>query len=219
MINRQAIKSGLDKAYRNNEAIKQLSAINTEQENQTRYIIFSDQHRGARNGADDFKRSEQAYNAALAYYNAMEYHLIALGDVEELWEETPETVLEAYDRTLSLEHDFHKNGRYHRVFGNHDEIWQDPANVKKYLQPHFGERELKVHEGFKIPVAKNGRDIGELFLVHGHQGTADSDKYAWFSKLFVRYVWQPFQRLTKYRLNTPAQDWELRQGYNEAMYE
>ena len=31
-----------------------------------RYIIFSDQHKGARNGADDFLRCERAYNAALA---------------------------------------------------------------------------------------------------------------------------------------------------------
>ena len=49
-----------------------------------RYIIFSDLHRGARNGADDFLRAERAYNAALSYYLRMGHTLVVLGDVEEL---------------------------------------------------------------------------------------------------------------------------------------
>jgi len=52
-----------------------------------RYIIFSDHHRGTRNRADDFRRSERAYNAALARYLRTGYTLIILGDAEELWEE------------------------------------------------------------------------------------------------------------------------------------
>ena len=34
-----------------------------------RFIIFSDQHKGARNGADDFMACEGTYAAALDYYN------------------------------------------------------------------------------------------------------------------------------------------------------
>src|SRR5215207_9789731 len=51
-----------------------------------RLVIFSDHHKGARDGADDFQRCERAYNAALAYYDHLGYDLIELGDVEEPWE-------------------------------------------------------------------------------------------------------------------------------------
>lgn len=69
-----------------------------------------------------------------------------------------------------------------------------------------------------MPVSTDQETIGQFFLVHGHQGTKDSDKWAWFSKPFVRYVWQPFQRLTRYRLTTPATDWQMRKAHNVAMY-
>ncbi len=49
-----------------------------------RIVIFSDQHKGTRDGADDFRGCERAYNAALGYYLEAGYTLVALGDVEEL---------------------------------------------------------------------------------------------------------------------------------------
>ena len=51
-------------------------------------IILSDQHRGARNGSDDFAVCEASYLAALDYYNREQFYYINLGDCEELWENT-----------------------------------------------------------------------------------------------------------------------------------
>src|SRR5215208_3773502 len=51
-----------------------------------KFIIFSDQHKGAKNGADDFMLCEPNYLAALDYYFESNYFYIALGDCEELWE-------------------------------------------------------------------------------------------------------------------------------------
>src|SRR5688572_33085207 len=51
-------------------------------------VLVSDQHKGAKNGADDFMLSEPNYLAALNYYNQNGFHLISLGDSEELWENT-----------------------------------------------------------------------------------------------------------------------------------
>ncbi|MEI9806689.1 MAG: hypothetical protein WDO16_01745 [Bacteroidota bacterium] len=48
-------------------------------------IIFSDQHKGARNGADDFTLSEPNYLAALDHYNKNDFFFISMGDSEELW--------------------------------------------------------------------------------------------------------------------------------------
>src|SRR5436309_12883017 len=50
-----------------------------------KFIIFSDQHKGSKNGADDFMLCEPNYLAALDYYFQEKYFFISLGDCEELW--------------------------------------------------------------------------------------------------------------------------------------
>jgi predicted phosphodiesterase len=182
-----------------------------------RLIIFSDQHRGARNGADDFLRSERAYNAAMAYYFAMGHTLVVLGDADELWEEFPWAVTRAYPHTLSLEAQFHTAGRYLRVWGNHDDDWSFPDNVQLFLKPFFGER-LPIHESVRVAVKAGEAELGTLFLTHGHQGDMASDHWAWLSRWIVRFVWRPFQRLTRISLNTPARNWQLREKHNIALY-
>ena len=49
-----------------------------------RAVAFSDHHRGRGDGADDFKRCEQAYCAALGWYLEQEFQLWLIGDVEAL---------------------------------------------------------------------------------------------------------------------------------------
>src|ERR1043166_5736480 len=45
-------------------------------ESNCKIIIFSDQHKGAKNGADDFMLCEPNYLAALDYYNEKEFFFI-----------------------------------------------------------------------------------------------------------------------------------------------
>jgi hypothetical protein len=182
-----------------------------------RFVIFSDQHKGARNGADDFQLCERAYNAALAYYYEFNYHLVELGDVEELWEERAPAVLRTYAHSTELAARFHKAGRYLRVWGNHDDHWSSAASVRRNLGPVFGET-LVVHEGVRVILNRGGEMLGELFLVHGHQGTKMSDRWTRLARIPVRVVWRPLQRLFKVSLNTPAKDWDLRERHNLALY-
>ena len=51
-----------------------------------RFIILSDQHKGARDGSDIFAKAANNYLAALEYYNNENFFYINLGDSEELWE-------------------------------------------------------------------------------------------------------------------------------------
>lgn len=183
----------------------------------SRYIIFSDQHRGARNRADDFLRCERAYNAALAYYYKLGHTLVALGDVEELWKESPAAVLRHYAHTVQLEAEFHREGRYLRLWGNHDDEWSEPENVAWHLEPAYG-APLTVHEGLLLRVVDDGAELGTLLLLHGHQGDPPADQWARFARLGVRYGWRTFQRLTGYSTNTPARDWQLRERHNIALY-
>jgi len=181
-----------------------------------RVVVFSDHHKGARDGADDFWRCERAYHAALGYYLEAGHDLYVLGDVEELWECTPGDVIEAYPETLTLEAEFHKQGRYRRFWGNHDDQWNREGEVEKYLWPIFPQ--LAIHEALKLYVTRGGERLGLIFLAHGHQGTADSERYSWISKLVVRYIWRPIQRRVNFASTTPAIDYDLRQRHDGAMF-
>jgi hypothetical protein len=183
-----------------------------------RWVIFSDHHKGNRDGADDFRVCERAYNAALAYYDRLQYTLAVMGDVEELWEEWPATVLKAYAHTLALEGKFHQDGRYLRFWGNHDDDWSHPDLVEQLLRPALGASPLKVRESLILHVRDGEKELGRLFLVHGHQGTFDSERIAPLSKFALRYFWRPVQRIIKFSLNTPAKDFELRHTHDSAMY-
>jgi UDP-2,3-diacylglucosamine pyrophosphatase LpxH len=182
-----------------------------------RLIIFSDLHKGSRDSADDFRRSERAYRAALGYYLEEGHTLITLGDVEELWKYTPDEVIKAYSQSLELEGEFHGQGRYLRFWGNHDDLWRHPDAVATRLGRFYPG--LKVREALKLRVKSGDKELGLAFLVHGHQGTADSDRFGWFSKLVVRYVWRPAQRRFGFSATTPAMDWSLRQRHEEAMFD
>jgi hypothetical protein len=182
-----------------------------------RYIIFSDHHRGGRNRADDFRWAERAYNAALAKYFTMGHRLVVLGDAEELWQERAGVVIDAYQHTLELEARFHQEGRYLRVWGNHDDAWSSPVLVRHYLEPVYGSP-LRVREHLLLRVWEGEEELGTLFLLHGHQGTATSDRWARLARIPVRYVWRNLQRATGYGWSTPATEWRLRARHNVALY-
>ena len=182
-----------------------------------RWIILSDQHKGARNRADEFIRCERAYNAALAYYFRLGHTLVVLGDAEELWKESPAAILQHYAHTVQLEAEYHRAGRYLRLWGNHDEEWSDPENVAWYLEPAYG-APLVVHESLLLNVCDGATALGTLFLTHGHQGAPPADQWARSARLGVRYIWRTLQRLTGISANTPAKDWQLRERHNIALY-
>jgi predicted phosphodiesterase len=183
-----------------------------------RWILLSDHHRGARNRADDFRRSERAYNAALAKYHAMGHHLAILGDADELWQERPGAILDAYRHTLELEARFHREGRFHRLWGNHDDAWSSDLLVRHYLDPVFRGERLRLREHLLLRVVDGEEELGTLFLVHGHQGTGASDRWSRLARIPVRYVWRNVQRATGYGWSTPATDWRLRARHNVALY-
>jgi UDP-2,3-diacylglucosamine pyrophosphatase LpxH len=209
---REAIGKGLGRAYADAAA----SAEEIELDG-LRWIVLSDLHKGARDGADDFRRCERSYNAALAYYLEQRYTLAVLGDVEELWECAPAEVLTAYAHTLDLEKEFHALGRYRRFWGNHDDAWRHPREVEKHLH-QIGFTGLAVPEALRLRVRRDADAVGELFLVHGHQGTAESDRFGWFSRLVVRHIWRPLQRRLDMPSTTPSRDWALRAQHESAMF-
>jgi predicted phosphodiesterase len=180
-----------------------------------RYVVFSDHHKGRRDGADDFARCEASYLTALEHYLAAGYTLVLLGDAEELWENRVEPVLAAYANVLAAERRFHPD-RLIKIWGNHDDEWESPRRVAKHLPPVFGA--IDVPEGIQFQVVRNGNALGTLLLLHGHQGTLFSDRLAGIAKLAVRFVWRTIQRITRRPSTTPANDACLRDAHDRAMY-
>jgi len=182
-----------------------------------RLVIFSDHHKGVRDAADDFRESQNPYHAALGYYFEKGHTLAVLGDVEELWENDCGPVLTKYRDTLELERAFHEDRRrYWRVWGNHDDDWRFERLVETHLWPIFPG--IDVQESVLLVAMERGRELGHLLLVHGHQGTLESDRIKAISRHVVRYLWRPIQRRTGWNLNTPAKDWRLRKIHNIALY-
>lgn len=187
--------------------------INTTTDN---FIIFSDQHKGNKGWADDFKNCEPNYIAALQYYHSQCYHYINLGDCEELWKYTAPEILPHYGAALQAEAAFQNDKRYYRTFGNHDLIWKNKLDVALLLKHNFS-MPLPVTEGIALHTLINGRPITVL-LTHGHQGDKMSDNNA-LSSWIVAHLWTPLQRYLRINVNTPSKDNTLRNKHNKIMYE
>jgi predicted phosphodiesterase len=181
-----------------------------------KFIIFSDQHKGRRNGADDFLTCEAAYLEALKYYHQNGFHYIALGDCEELWENTLLSVKKEQKASFEKEKMFLPHNAFIKIFGNHDLYWKNDPLAPLQLKDIYG-MEVPIYEGVLLQTSIEGKKV-EIFCTHGHQGDAVSDGN-WFSKFFISKIWAPLQAYLKINPNTPAYDSHLKTLHNSIMYE
>lgn len=181
-----------------------------------RFIIFSDQHRGAKNGADDFAMAEPNYLVALDYYYKNKFHFISLGDSEELWENSLSKVKELNKVSIEKEKLFVEQDRFTKIFGNHDLYWDNDPLAWWQLKKLYG-KEVKIYEGIILQSAIRNLQFS-IFLTHGHQGDATSDGN-WFSKFFVARIWGPLQAYLRINPNTPAYNSNKKTLHNQMMYE
>ena len=179
-------------------------------------IIFSDQHKGGRNGADDFVLAEANYLAALDHYDKNGFSLIGLGDCEELWENTLGKVKESYPKTFEAEKRFVARRSFVKVLGNHDLYWKNDPLAWWQLKSVYNE-DVKIYEAVILETNLDSTTL-RIFCTHGHQGDAQSDGN-WFSKFFVARIWAPFQAYLRINPNTAAYNDEKKTLHNEIMYE
>jgi predicted phosphodiesterase len=183
---------------------------------QEKFIIFSDMHKGAKNGADDFAVCEPAYLAALDFYYAQGFRFIALGDSEELWENSLTAVKKNNTYAFEREQKFVQALAFIKIFGNHDLHWQNDPLASFQLKEIYS-IEVPVYEGVVLQTTVGGRTV-HIYCTHGHQGDAVSDGN-WFSKFFVSKIWAPFQAFLRINPNTPAFNDHLKSAHNALMYE
>jgi predicted phosphodiesterase len=184
--------------------------------NTHRFIIFSDQHKGRKNGADDFALAEPNYLAALDHYDKEHFHFISLGDCEELWENTWLQVRMNNQLSFEAEKKFVGRNAFTKIFGNHDLDWQIDPLAPAYLKEVY-DVTVPVLEGVMLQTSIGEKHL-KIFCTHGHQGDLQSDGN-WFSKFFVSKIWAPLQAYLRINPNTPAYDSQLKTTHNRMMYE
>lgn len=212
---RKRIHTALNKLYKNINATPGKRGLIFEIADTDKFIILSDQHKGARDYADDFTLAEKNYLKALEFYNQQDFHYINLGDSEELWENLLESVIKHNQATFEAEKAFITKNRFTKIFGNHDLYWDNDPLAGFNLNRIYGTK-IRIYEGaiLRMPVGESKLDI---FLTHGHQGDLQSDGN-WFSKWFVSTIWAPLQSYLQINPNTPAYDNQLKTAHNTLMY-
>lgn len=153
----------------------------------TRLAVLSDLHLGDGGDADDMRNNHDTLVAALDWYRNQGFTLVLLGDIEELWQFELDQVEKQYGSSVYAALCRFLSGRILRVFGNHDVEWRCPSD------PATGHSVARgVPEAVKLA---DPSGTAFALLVHGHQGSTDSDRNAWISRFFVRGLWKTVEPL------------------------
>lgn len=180
----------------------------------SKYILFSDCHRGNNSFADDFAHNRNIYQHALTYYFKEQYTYIELGDGDELWENSDfKSIFRANKNVYMLLKQFHDTNRLHFIWGNHDMDYKTPKKVEKNYHYFFDsvtetEKEFMINPSFSEAILLEREDKKSIFLLHGHQ--ADWFNYAFWklSRFLVRVLWKPLQLLGISDPTSPAQNFK-----------
>ncbi|WP_430906171.1 serine/threonine protein phosphatase [Maribacter sp. 2-571] len=166
----------------------------------SKFILFSDCHRGDNSFADDFANNRNIYFHALKHYFNEGFHYCELGDGDELWENLHfESIFKAHKNVFKLLQKFHLQERLHLIWGNHDMVYKDREYVKKNLWSFFDPVEgrekpllsgIEYQEGVVLKHVTTGQ---ELFLAHGHQADWWNYTFWRWGRFLVRVLWKPLQ--------------------------
>lgn len=166
----------------------------------SKFILFSDCHRGDNSFADDFANNRNIYFHALNHYYNEGFDYCELGDGDELWENLHfESIFEAHKNVYQLLKKFHLERRLHMIWGNHDMVYKDKAYVDKHLSSYFepiDNTDKELFEGItynEAIVLKHTQTQQELFLAHGHQADWWNYTFWRWGRFLVRILWKPLQ--------------------------
>lgn len=166
-------------------------------DNNSKYIFFSDIHRGDDSASDVFARNQNVFVHALDYYYNNDYVYVELGDGDDMWEHSKyKHIRYAHSDVFIVMKKLYDKGRLILMYGNHNIYLKDPNFVKKNLYYYFDEYNKNMTELFhgitpqEALVLKHKNTGQELFVVHGHQGDLFNDKLWYVSMFSLRYFWR-----------------------------
>lgn len=182
--------SRLKKAFKNAPVLP----LNTN----SRYIIFSDCHRGRGTSNDNFLKNQHLYLTALKYYYQLGFTYIELGDGDELWENrSMNRIVDIYNNIFQLLAQFHQEDRLHFLYGNHD-IEKKNNNYSSQILSTYYSMESQCQKPlfpnltfYESIILENPCNCQRFYLTHGHQASLLNSTFWPFARFLVRYLWKP----------------------------
>lgn len=168
--------------------------------NDSKFIIFSDVHRGDNSFADDFANNRNTYFHALNHYYKNGFTYCELGDGDELWENISfKSIFYAHKHIFDLMKKFYSNNRLYRLMGNHDMVFCKKRYVEKHLYSYYDKitgKDEPLFPGITFTeglILEHEKTKKEVFMLHGHQ--ADWMNYhGWkINRFLARALWRQLQ--------------------------
>lgn len=165
----------------------------------SRYVLFSDCHRGSANSNDNFLKNQHLYFSALQHYYQSGFTYIELGDGDELWENRKmEQIIEVHSDVFWLLSKFAQRNRLYLLYGNHDMEKKRKAYSSCHCSSYFCTDSQKIQPLFPNLVYHSGIILKDtsglcLYLTHGHQADLLNSVFWRLSRFLVRYVWKPLE--------------------------
>lgn len=173
------------------------NATNISIDENSKFIFFSDCHRGDDSVSDMFIRNQSVFLHALNYYNKEGYVYVEVGDGDELWEYKNFSVIRlAHTDVFTVMKKFYDSGRFIMLYGNHNIYLRSKRFVKANYYQYYDEYNQKTEDLFKglepkealVLHYKNSRQ--KIFVLHGHQGDIMNDQLWFLSMALLRYLWR-----------------------------
>ena len=165
----------LDRAFQNAPVLPLTPA--------TRYVFFSDCHRGIGNNNDDFINNSDICYAALQYYYQYGFSYIENGDGDELWENRYLCrIQQAHHDIFSQICRFANENRAYMLYGNHDMTKEDM---------HSTPFNFLYYEGL---ILKSDLPSVTLRVTHGHQADTFNSVFGTLAGFLVRHLWAPLEQ-------------------------
>lgn len=140
----------------------------------SKYILFSDCHRGNGRANDNFLKNELIYLAALRYYDEHGFTYLELGDGDELWENrSMEKIKEMHPHSFEMLERYDSRNHLFLIYGNHDMVKKEENDC--------------VYPGIVLEDSCGKKNI---FLTHGHQASVMNSTLWKINRFFVRYLWK-----------------------------
>ncbi len=168
----------------------------------SRYVLFSDCHRGTGRANDNFVKNEYLFLAALKYYYPRGFTYLELGDGEELWENRSFAhIKETHYQSYELMARYYQEKRFFAIYGNHDMVKKYSRFSNKQCLTCYCEHPLQEQSLFPGITFYSGiilQDVWQkrdIYLTHGHQADIWNSTFWRLSRFLVRYFWRPLEFL------------------------
>ncbi len=145
----------------------------------SRFVLFSDLHRGDGGPTDRFQPNKSLFLQALRHYYENGYTYIEVGDGDELWlHDDLQPIVRAHRDVFEWLHRFKEDGRLHILYGNHD------IKGPEDCPPH--KDGIPTHEALVLQHANGQR----LFICHGHQADLTNARLYALTRFLNKSLWR-----------------------------